>query len=168
VVAAAGLPLDRIDTLFELDMHYVGQTHTIAVKLTAAEDGGPAELTEAIVAEAFDTAYQMSFSRLLPGLGRRIVNLRTAAIGRRPAFDLLALAPAEHADPDLAKRGSRPVWFDGAWHDTAIYDRLALPAGYALAGPAVLEQPDATTIIDPGLTARVDRFGNVIVERMSV
>lgn len=37
--------------------------------------------------------------------------------------------------------------------------------GFTLAGPAVLEQPDATTIIDPGLQARVGRFGNVIVER---
>jgi N-methylhydantoinase A len=57
------------------------------------------------------------------------------------------------------------VWFDGAWHDAAIYARLDLPVGAEIHGPAVLEQPDATTVVDPALVARIDSFGNVIVER---
>jgi len=40
-----------------------------------------------------------------------------------------------------------------------------LPVGTDIAGPAVLEQSDATTLIDPGLRARTDRLGNVIVTR---
>ena len=39
-----------------------------------------------------------------------------------------------------------------------------LPAGARIAGPAVLEQPDATTVIEPGLIGRIDRLGNLIVE----
>ena len=39
------------------------------------------------------------------------------------------------------------------------------PVGALIQGPAILEQPDATTVIDPDLSARVDGFGNVIVER---
>ena len=58
----------------------------------------------------------------------------------------------------------RPVWLDGVWRDAAIYDRLALPVGTTIVGPAVLEQPDATTLIDPELVGRVDRLGNVVVE----
>jgi N-methylhydantoinase A len=58
------------------------------------------------------------------------------------------------------------VWF-GGWTDTAIYDRLALPEGATVPGPAVLEQPDATTLIEPGQQGRVDRFGNLILERSS-
>ena len=50
-------------------------------------------------------------------------------------------------------------------HATRIYDRLALPVGTEIAGPAILEQPDATTWIDPDLTGRVDRFGNLILTR---
>jgi N-methylhydantoinase A len=101
---------------------------------------------------------------LLPGIPARIVNVRTAAIGRRPAFDLRALAPAPGTGT-AAARESRAVWFDGAWHATAIYARLDLPVGCIIRGPAVLEQPDATTLIDPDLLARVDEFGNVIVEK---
>ncbi|MFL9824054.1 hydantoinase/oxoprolinase family protein [Rhodoplanes sp. SY1] len=173
VVEDAGLAMERIDLVFELDMHYVGQTHTIAVPLpvtiTAGSTGDTTGDTTGVSAElirtAFDRAYQASFSRLLPDVPVKIVNLRTAAIGRRPCFDLAALAPGPEASMERARQGSRPVWFDGGWHDTAIYARLDLPVGAVVPGPAVLEQPDATTVIDPDLVARVDALGNVIVER---
>jgi len=91
--------------------------------------------------------------------------LRTSAIGRRPAFDLAALAPGPDASLAAAQRGTRPVWFDGAWHETSIWDRLSLPVGTTITGPAILEQPDATTVVDPGLAARVDDYGNLIITR---
>ena len=161
VVEAAGLAVERVEVAFELDMHYLGQTHTVAVPLAV----GAAEVTEAAVREAFESAYGAAFSRLLPGIPVRIVNLRTAGIGRRPRFDLAALAPDPGGSVKAARRGTRPVWFGGAWRDAAIYARLDLPAGAMIAGPAVLEQPDATTVVDPGLAARVDALGNVVLER---
>ncbi|WP_315718747.1 MULTISPECIES: hydantoinase/oxoprolinase family protein [unclassified Bradyrhizobium] len=165
VVKDARLAVERIDTLFELDMHYVGQTHTIRATLPAEIRDGVIALTVEDVRKAFETAYQKSFSRLLPGVPIKIVNLRTAAIGVRPRFDLATLAPDSSADLGKAKLGSRNAWFDGQWWDTAIYARLDLPVGTEVAGPAILEQPDATTVIAPGFKARVDQFGNVIVER---
>jgi N-methylhydantoinase A len=165
VVAAAGLPVERIGTVFELDMHYAGQTHTVAVPLPVAVRGGTTGVTAAILRAAFEAAYSRAFTRLLPGLAVRIVTLRTAAIGRRPAFDLAMLAPPAGSSIAAAARGARPVWFDGAWHDAAIYARLDLPEGSVVRGPAILEQPDATIVVDPGLAARTDRFGNLIIER---
>ncbi len=161
VVESAGLVLDSIADSFALDMHYVGQTHTIAVPIDL--DLAGVDLDHARVREAFERAYLASFSRLLPGLSMRIVNLRTTSIGTRPFFDLAALAPDATASLAHAAQGHRPVWFAGAWHDTAIYARLDLPVGAEIAGPAILEQPDATTVIDPGHQARVDAWGNVIV-----
>ena len=165
VVAASGLQVDGIEIAYELDMHYEGQTHTVSVPLPVTLQGGTTGIDAAIVRTAFEAAYRQSFSRLLPGIPVRIVNLRTAAIGRRPHFDLAALAPGPEAALPAAHRGTRPVYFDGAWHESAIYDRLLLPVGAAIPGPAVLEQPDATTVIDPGLIGRVDPLGNLIVER---
>ncbi len=147
--------------LHELDMHYQGQTHTVAAELPAGRTPD-----EATVREAFETAYRKAFSRLLPGIPIRIVNLRTAAIGRRPPFDLKALAP-EGGSLESARHGVRRVWFDGGWREATIWDRLALPVGASVEGPAILEQPDATTVLDPGLGARVDSFGNLLVERLS-
>ena len=102
---------------------------------------------------AFEASYRRQFSRLLPDIPVRIVSLRTAAIGRRPKFDLAALAPAPGLALEAARRGARPVWFAGGWRDAAIWSRLDLPVGAVVEGPAVLEQPDATTLVDPGLVA---------------
>jgi N-methylhydantoinase A len=162
VIKAAGIPVERVDVIYELDMHYLGQTHTVAVPLPVAADAQG--VNEAVVRKAFETAYSASFSRLLPGLAVRIVSLRVAAIGRRPAFDFSVFAPDASNTLDAAQAGSRKVWFLGGWRDTAVWSRLALPAGAVIEGPAILEQPDATTVIEPGHVARVDRLGNVIVE----
>ena len=164
VVEAAGLAMDGITTVFEADMHYAGQTHTVAVPLPLTVRDGSTGVTAALLREAFERAYHAQFGRVLPGVGVRLVNLRTAAIGRRPHFDLSALAPEVGASMAAADRGTRPVWFAG-WHTATVHDRLALPVGAEIPGPAILEQPDATTVIDPGLVARVDHLGNVIVTR---
>jgi N-methylhydantoinase A len=120
-------------------------------------------LSESLVRTAFEGAYSASFSRLLPGLAVRIVSLRVAAIGRRPAFDFSVFAPPPAAGN--AKTGARNVWFDGGFRETSVWSRLALPAGATIEGPAILEQSDATTVIEPGHVGRVDPLGNVIVER---
>jgi N-methylhydantoinase A len=163
-VAGSGLDVSSITVSFELDMHYLGQTHTVAVPLPIAGEEEASGVNVEMIAAAFEAAYSRAFSRLLPGTPVKIVNLRATAIGARPAFDLTALAPKE-GDMAGASRGARPVWFGGAWHEAAIWDRLALPVGADIKGPAVLEQDDATTVIDPGLAARVDVFGNLVVER---
>lgn len=167
IVAEAGLPITGIEIQVLFDMHYVGQTHTVAVPVPFELVGGKIAMSEELVRSCFEGAYRAAFSRLLPGIPARIVNLRTAAIGRRPAFDLAVLAPDADASEARAAQGHRQVWFDGAWHKTAVYNRLDLPVGACIPGPAVLEQPDATVVVDPGLVAWVDRFGNVIVERVA-
>ena len=165
VVDSAGLPVERIEIRFELDMHYAGQTHTVGVPLPLHVIGGTTGVSEAIIRAAFEAAYQTAFSRLLPGLPVRIVSLRTAAIGVRPDFDLAALAPPKDATLEAASRPPRRVWFDGAWHSATVWSRLDLPEGALVHGPAILEQPDATVVVDPDLVARVDRFGNLIIAR---
>ena len=164
-MAAAGIAVERIDVLYELDMHYLGQTHTVAVPLLVTLTSGHTGISEVAIRTAFDKAYAATFVRLLPGIQVRIVSLRTAAIGRRPAFDLTAFAPSSDGSMGKAERGERPVWFAGQWHATRVWSRLDLPAGAVIESPAILEQPDATIFIEPGLRGRVDRLGNVIVER---
>ncbi len=165
VVDAAGIAVERVDVQFELDMHYLGQTHTVAVPLpmTFSEQG--TGVSEAIVRAAFEKAYAAAFGRLLPGIPTRIVSLRVAAIGRRPKFDLSVFAPGPGASLEKAGKGKRQVFIDGAWHETVVWSRLDLPAGAVIQSPAVLEQPDATIFIDIGLRGRVDELGNLIVER---
>src|SRR5207253_10335501 len=97
VVAMAGVRVDRIDIGYELDMHYVGQTHAIRVPLPVTLGEATTGIDAAMIRQAFEAAYQAQFSRKLPGIPVKIVTLRTTAIGRRPHFDLAALAPSAEA-----------------------------------------------------------------------
>jgi N-methylhydantoinase A len=161
VVEAAGLKLESVATRFEADMHYAGQTHTVCARLPG---NNATALTSCMLRDAFEAAYADAFGRTLPGIAVRVVNLRVACIGKRPRFDFSALAPGADASLRAADRGARRVWF-GGWREARVFDRLVLPVGAIIPGPAILEQPDATSVIDPGLTARVDPLGNVIVTR---
>ncbi len=160
---AAGVAFAGRAVEVELDMAYLGQTHTVAVPLpTALTDGRIRPPSRDDIAAAFEAAYLRAYGRLLRGGVTRILNLRTAVIGKRPRFDLTTLAP--HGAGRTAPRGRRRVHF-GAWLDAAVYDRLALPVGHVVAGPAVLEQPDTTILIEPGRSGRVDACGNIILSR---
>jgi N-methylhydantoinase A len=155
----SGVKLDAIDTPVELDMSYIGQTHTVAAALPNGEG-----VSRETIRGAFETAYRQAFSRLLDNIPIRVLTLRVAVIGRRPKLDLTLLRP-QGKDIAAARTGERPVWFNAQAHPTAIYNRLDLPVDAVIAGPAILEQPDATTWIDPDLTARVDGFGNLVITR---
>lgn len=166
VIDRAGVVLDRVDVVFELDMHYIGQTHAVPVEVPVTVAEGTTGITLEILRSAFESAYKSHFSRLLPGLPVRIVSLRTAAIGRRPHFDLAALKPGDSASLESAALESRQVWFDGGWLETTVWKRLSLPVGASIKGPAILEQPDATIVIDPGLVGEVDDHGNLVIGRL--
>jgi N-methylhydantoinase A len=152
---AAGVAFSGRSVVVELDMAYLGQTHTVPVPL----EGAP---TPQAIGAAFDAAYLRAYGRLLPGGVTRILNLRTAVIGHRPKLDLATLAPV--GPGTTAARTTRPVHF-GAWHQAAIHDRLDLPVGARIKGPAVLEQPDTTILVEPGLVAEVDAYGNIRLTR---
>lgn len=159
VVEGSGLAFDAVETIIECDMAYVGQSHTIAVRLP--DDG----LATDALRRAFDVRYAEVYGRVLDGVAVRLLNLRVATVGRQPPFDLMLLAPEPGLTVEAARRGCRPVRFAGAWHDTALYARLALPVGATIDGPAILEQPDTTILVEPNMVASVDRFGNVILTR---
>ena len=166
LVRRANVRLERVERRVQLDMLYQGQTHAVSAELDVPADGsGPAAIGRDAVRAAFERAYRSAYGRLLDGIPIRIVNLRVVALGRRPTFDLSVLAPRADATLSRCKLGERAVWVDGAFHDTAVYDRLRLPVGAIVPGPAVLEQSDGTTFLEPDLEARVDELGNLVVER---
>jgi N-methylhydantoinase A len=158
VVTSAGAAFARIDRVFEFDMLYLGQTHTVAVAVDPS--GG---LTTEAIQTSFNAAYGAAYGRLLDGIPVRVMNYRVTVIGRRPAFDMTAFAPKDGKSAQDCKIGTRTVWAEGAFHEAGLYDRLSLAVGEHVAGPAILEQPDTTIFVDPGLVATVDAFGNLVI-----
>lgn len=162
---AAKTRFESRDVTFTLDMSYLGQTHTVSVPLdVTVTDGVVQQVTHDDIGKAFDAAYLGTYDRILKGGTRRVINLRTAVTGRRPRFDLSTLAPVG-GSVETARIATRKVHFGDTWHDTAIYNRLSLPVGARIPGPAILEQPDTTVLIEPDLTGLIDELGNTIIER---
>jgi N-methylhydantoinase A len=162
---AAKTRFESRDVTFTLDMSYLGQTHTVSVPLdVTVTDGVVQQVTHDDIGKAFDAAYLGTYDRILKGGTRRVINLRTAVTGRRPRFDLSTLAPVG-GSVETARIATRKVHFGDTWHDTAIYNRLSLPVGARIPGPAILEQPDTTVLIEPNLTGVIDELGNTIIER---
>ncbi|MEM1431466.1 MAG: hydantoinase/oxoprolinase family protein [Pseudomonadota bacterium] len=158
LVRQGGGRFDRLDRLFELDMLYLGQTHSVTVPVTP-----DAAFDARAIQSAFDTAYRAAYGRVLEGIPARIMNYRIAVIGRRPSFDMAVFAPQGGQPAEACRTGQRTIWADGASHEARIYDRLRLGVGAQIDGPALLEQPDTTIFVDPGLQAEVDRFGNLLI-----
>jgi N-methylhydantoinase A len=161
----AGVAFTGRRVIHELDMSYVGQTHTVDVRLPL-DTAGAGPITEATISDAFATTYRAVYGRVLDGVPTRVLNLRSIVIGARPKIDLLALAPSADASRAAADRGTRRIWF-GGWTEALVLDRLALPVGAVIDGPAVLEQPDTTILIEPGQRGVVDRFGNLVIEMVT-
>lgn len=167
LLEAANVSFDATETRFELDMLYVGQTHTVSVPLPLSDvtpNTRTTGVSTQLIKSAFEAAYIATYGRLLAGIGMRVMNLRVAVIGTRPRFDLYQLAPTAGSRVADAIRGERQVRADGAWHQAVVYERLALPVGAKIPGPAILEQDDATVFMEPNSTATVDALGNLIIE----
>jgi N-methylhydantoinase A len=134
------------------DMQFRGQTHLIRVTIPS-----PAVSREELQA-LFEEAYFARFRVRLPEIRAVLVNLVTSVIGKRRGFALATLAGTADGP---ARIGERNLYADGRWQSAAVYARDRLRTGDRIDGPAVVQQVDATTVIEPGAVAVVDRIGNL-------
>jgi N-methylhydantoinase A len=151
--------IEETHVLHAAEMQFRGQTHLIRVALPDAN------LTREEMQALFEEAYFKRFQLRLPEIRAVVVNLITSVIGRRRKLDLSALLDASKRKGSLkqAKIAERRVYADGNWHQAAVYAREALPLDAVITGPAIIQQIDATTVIEPGTTARLDAIGNLRV-----
>ncbi len=150
------------------DLRYFGQAWEVAVELPPGPVGAE---TVRVAAERFHDAHERRYGygyRPAPGAAARQlvewVNLRVTGIGPIERPKLQELPPGD-GRPERARAGARPVVFDGRPHDCPVYDRAGFRPGDLVAGPAVVEEYGATTVVFPGQRVEVDRFGNMILAR---
>jgi N-methylhydantoinase A len=109
--------------------------------------------------QAFNAAYKAEFGNTL-NIPVMVINVRTTVEGKRKRVERHANGATAQA---ATAQGKRRVHF-AQWIDTPIYRRADLKPGMSLAGPAIIEQSDTTTVVEPRMAVRVDRFHNLIVE----
>ena len=157
-LAREGVAIEGTRILHFADMQFQGQSHILTLGLPLLR------VAKDELQRLFEAAYWERFGVELPEIRAVLVNLHTAVIGLRPRLDLAVLARAERAE-DLqgARNDMRQVWFEGGFRDTPIYQREKLPQDARFTGPAIIEQLDCTTVIDPGNRVEIDALGNLLV-----
>lgn len=140
------------------DVCYVGQSHPIEVPLDLAALNAQGI---APIYEAFLAAHERIHGHGERGPAR-FVNLRAVATAAPEAATQMDYCPSGVG----AAKGYRSVLFGESTSrvDAALIDRAALSVGDVIAGPAIVEQSDTTTLIDPGWEARVVAGGTLILQ----
>ncbi|MEM7056594.1 MAG: hydantoinase/oxoprolinase family protein [Pseudomonadota bacterium] len=158
LVEGENVQIDRIDVLVSTDMQFIGQTHLLRVDLP---NQTPDRST---IQRLFEQAYHARFHVDLPEIRAQLVNLNVSVVGRRPEVDLAALIDDDGRAITLkeAEIEHRQVMFQD-WIGTPVYDRTRLPLEAEIVGPAILEQMDATIVVEPGDRLNQDRDGNLII-----
>jgi N-methylhydantoinase A len=168
----AGLERDAVDTLErdgidraririvrEADIRYAGQSMEVRV---AAPAGSVDRPFLAGLIDAFHAAHLKTFGYNYSGQQKvELVNFCVSGFGLIERPELPKLAAREGAPP--ARKSVRPVYFDGAFRETPIYDRTLLPSGLRLEGPAIVEEFGSTTVVFPRQHVAVDPHGILIV-----
>jgi N-methylhydantoinase A len=120
-----------------------------------------ADLSADAVIARFHARHRRLYTYALTDAAVEIVTLRVAAAGRVRRF---AIPPVERRRAARTRPARRRVYFAGAgWTACPCIDREQLGAGAVVAGPAIVEQLDATTVVPPGRRATVDRVGNLVI-----
>ena len=145
-------------------MRYRYQVNEINVPVPGREPLGDADLEQ--VYGRFDDLYEQSFGQGAgyPEAGREMLSLRVTAIGKlaRPAVHRSEAAPRDTAE---ARKGTRAAHFEehGDFVATEVYDFDRLSPGASLAGPAIIETPVTTIVVNPNDRAEMDEFRNIVI-----
>ena len=142
------------------DARYVGQGYELTVPVPA---GALDAAALARVRAAFDEVYAARYGYANPAEPVEIVTWKLSAVGGSPR---IALAKAARGAGPAAPKARRRAYFPetGGFTETPVYDRYALGAGARLAGPAIVEERESTTVLPPGTAATVDEYANLLVE----
>ena len=156
-----GFAEETLSFRYGLELRYAGQAYELPVDFTEV----PTD--RAVIRQEFDEAHERTFGHFSTE-PVEVVTYRLACVapvaGVEPEFFLGGKALPLAAGNAL--KGSRPVYFwqEGEFVETPVYDRWSLKPGQEIVGPAIMEQMDTTTVVEIGVTACMDTYGNLILE----
>jgi 5-oxoprolinase (ATP-hydrolysing) len=146
---------DRIELAQRVHLRYEGTDTALIVAF-----GTPAEMQA-----SFEAAYQQRFAFLMPQRALVVEAVAVEALGRSDAPREQALPLQSRATPLQAAATVR-MHSGGQWHDSALYPRLSLLPGDVIAGPAIIAEANATTVVEPGWHAEVTALDHLILTRV--
>jgi len=158
LMAAENADADRLTISYFADVCYIGQSYNLEIPLHP-DDADPAGRLYRDFLEAHDRIYGHSVE-----IPAKIVGVRTVhRAGGSEVLDEMRFAASDGPQ----EIGRRAIMVEGepGFVNATVYDRNALPEGYSFDGPAIVQQSDTTTLVEPGWSCMVDGAGNLIVTR---
>lgn len=156
-----GFPSHQISLTRELNIRYTGQSYTLTLPVPAGQLS-PGDLE--ILHRNFHLLHRQQYGFCREEAPVEVVSLRVVALGNLPRLNLATFLKKKGRPPVAPEAVAKhPVFFDGRFILTPFYQRRDLEPDTTLQGPAVIEQSDTTTLVWPGVTLRVDRWGNLVL-----
>jgi N-methylhydantoinase A len=155
-----GLELTNISSSFSLDMQFIGQTHILRIDLPNSYPD------KDYLQKSFEKSYLNRFKVRLSEIKANIVNANTTVQGHKVPFDISLLNNKldKRLNVNDALLEYRKVYFKDKFLSTPIYSRDRMPFEFEIKGPAIIEQMDTTTLIEPNDRVYGDNLGNMFIE----
>jgi 5-oxoprolinase (ATP-hydrolysing) len=151
---AQGVLPERVETAATVELRYAGVDATLTVPYGSAEE----------MSAAFEDQHRRRFGFIPEGKALVAETLSLEAIGVSARRESTPALPGAASPHPLAKIRAR---MGGEERNTPVYDRDRLAPGTTIEGPAIIREPTATTIVEPGWRASMDPRANLILERMA-
>jgi N-methylhydantoinase A/oxoprolinase/acetone carboxylase beta subunit len=163
-LAAEGMSAAEARFARELDLRYSGQGYELRTPLEGLSLERLTAASLRAARERFDQRHAQIHGHAAKERPVEVVSYRLRVRVAVPKYEPSeAAAPSpRNADPI---KGQRAIWLDGTRLQASLYERGRLDVGAAVVGPAIVEQFDATTLIPPNWSGRVDRHGNLVLAR---
>ena len=160
LIKKQGLELTNISSSFSIDMQFIGQTHILRIDLPNSYP----DLD--YLQKSFEKSYLKRFKVKLSEIKANIVNVNTTVQGHKVPFDISLLNNKLDKLLNLndALLEYREVYFKDKFLNTPIYSRDRMPFEFEIKGPAIIEQMDTTTLIEPEDRVYGDNLGNMFIE----
>ncbi len=153
-----GVDINNINLSIELDMRYVGQNYEVTVPVQGDSDFDKQQLKT--IQNDFHQIHKKEYFTNNPEFGVAIVNVRVIGVGQNASVSLPTFPEATYAVKKAIK-ARRPVYFEGEFFDTPVYDVEKLMNGHELSGPAIIEMPESCVVVNPHWSATVDMYKNI-------
>lgn len=150
----AGVPRNQVTFHRSIDCRYTGQGHEVEVPI--GEIAIDASLID-VLPELFDEVHEARYGHRMPSR-RETVTYRLRVYGTMHRLPLNEI-DADAGSAAAARIGEKPIFVDRSWQQAGVYDRSKLLGGATIEGPALVQEPSHVTVLMPGDTATVDRYG---------
>jgi len=147
-----GVGRDRITVHRRAHLRYEGTDTALVVGFADAPG----------LQDAFEAAYRQRFSFLMPDRRLIVEAVSVEAVGRG---DAALESPQPLVDGNAPVAATVRTFLDGRWQDAALVERTSARPGHTIAGPAIVVERNATTVVEPGWTARITALDHLVLER---